>query len=159
IFKADRVWRDVIASEHSCEPVGRKWLAAPSVLGPRMAFQRDQGGGKLSRLDLLRFPCVKRITYIGKQADALCLIGVYRLGGNSPGPFRPVATGGIGNRQQRAPVIGSTIVEVRRNSRIGTAQPTDIVTGPAGTHTGELVEFRRMVVAEIFDHLIGPLAF
>ena len=122
-----------------------------------MAFQRDHGSGELSRLDLLYFPRIERITYIGEEPDALCLIGVYGLGSNPASPFRPIAPGRISNRQQRAPVVSRAIVEVRRNGGIGAAQPADIVGRPPGAHAGELVEFFRPVVPKVLHMLVGAL--
>jgi hypothetical protein len=101
---------------------------------------------------------LEHVADVRQEPHPLRLVGIYRLSGNPTGPLRPVATGGIGNRQQRAPVVGSAIVEVRRNVRIGTAQPTDIVTRPSGTHSGELVEFFGAVVPEVLDPFIGALA-
>ena len=143
ISQADRVRDDLEPRQEASHAVRGDRLAS-FPFRPRAALDGDQHLDQFGRWQPVRPALREDGADIGKQSDAGGLIIVTGGRGNalnSPASApRPFAADGIGDGEQRAPVISGAVKYAVRNVRVRTANVIRVVLCPPRRLPRELVE-------------------
>ncbi len=118
-------------------------------LPPGPLLPRAQLGQQLLSENPVPAAPAERLPDVGEQllAHAVPLFGgaVRQRDGRPPCPLRPLAAGQVGDRQQRPPVVGGPVPELRRHLGVRRAQLGQVIGGPARCSPPQRLEVTRPV--------------